>query len=43
MTNTQIILKDIIEQEYLENKDSYKSSEDFFEFFQLEMFSKIIL
>lgn len=33
MTNTQIILKNIIEQEYSENKDSYKTCEDFFEFF----------
>ena len=36
MTNTQIILKNIIEQEYLDNKETYKSPEDYFEFFSAQ-------
>jgi hypothetical protein len=33
MTNTQILLKDIIQQEFKENPNGYNSLEDFFEFF----------
>ena len=33
MTNTQIILKNIIEDEFSDNNEIYKSSEDYFEFF----------